>query len=98
MPERETFGTFERPWEEMPMPTRTMPQTRSPRRPRHERRMHVVPAPAPRPEPMHRDERRLRDSGGPDDRAAYHCACGYLFEARVTTSVACPNCATPQAW
>ena len=95
---RETFEGFERPWEESPMPTKTVPATRSPQRPRHGRRMHVVPSPAPRPEPMHRDERRLRDSGGPDDRAAYLCACGYLFEAPVTTSVACPNCAAVQAW
>ena len=62
------------------------------------RRLHVVPAPEPRPEPMHRAERRLRDAGGPDDRACYSCGCGYLFEAPVTTSVRCPHCETVQAW
>lgn len=67
-------------------------------RPRHERRLHIVPKPEPRPAPMHRDERRLRDAGGPDDRACYSCECGYLFEAEVSTSVSCPHCGTAQAW
>jgi hypothetical protein len=44
------------------------------------------------------DERRLRESGGPHDRAMYTCGCGYVFEADVTTSVACPHCGTAQAW
>ena len=43
-------------------------------------------------------EWRLRASGGPDDRAHYHCRCGYVFEASVSTSVSCPNCGTGQAW
>ena len=47
---------------------------------------------------MHRDERRLRDAGGPHDRACYSCGCGYLFEAPVSASVHCPNCETEQAW
>ncbi|MDX6690779.1 MAG: hypothetical protein QOG15_2236 [Solirubrobacteraceae bacterium] len=68
------------------------------RRPQRQRRLHVVPAPTPRPEPMHPAERRMRAAGGPDDRACYSCGCGYLFEARVTTSVTCPNCDTVQAW
>ena len=96
MLERETLGGFSRLLEYQPMP-KTMRQTRI-RRPRHERRLHVVPPPAPRPEPMHPQERRLRDSGGPDDRACYLCECGYLFEAQVSTSVACPNCGGGQAW
>ena len=54
------------------------------------RRMHVVPDPEPRPEPVHPAERRMRDSGGPDDRAVYTCLCGYLFEAPVTASVSVP--------
>jgi hypothetical protein len=62
------------------------------------RRLHVVPAPEPRPEPMHPAERRLRDAGGPDDRACYSCCCGYFFEAPVSTSVRCPHCDTLQAW
>ena len=44
------------------------------------------------------DERRLRESGGPDDRAMYTCSCGYVFEADVTTSVTCPHCGAGQAW
>ncbi|HUR84308.1 MAG TPA: hypothetical protein VMY78_03110 [Solirubrobacteraceae bacterium] len=47
---------------------------------------------------MHRDERRLRDAGGPHDRACYSCGCGYLFEAPVSASVHCPHCKTEQAW
>lgn len=62
------------------------------------RRLHIVPTPQPRPEPMHRDERRLRDAGGPHDRACYSCGCGYLFEAPVSASVYCPNCKIEQAW
>jgi rubrerythrin len=43
-------------------------------------------------------ERRLREAGGPDDRAQYTCTCGYVFEADVSTSVACPHCGAAQAW
>jgi hypothetical protein len=66
--------------------------------PPRRQRLHIVPSPAPRPEPEHSDERRLRDAGGPHDRACYSCACGYLFEAPVSASVRCPNCQTEQAW
>ena len=62
------------------------------------RRMHVVPDPEPRPEPVHAEERRWREAGGPDDRAVYTCLCGYLFEAPVTASVTCPHCGVGQAW
>ena len=64
------------------------------------RRPHVSPAPA-QPEPPEADltdERRMRESGGPDDRAMYTCSCGYVFEADVTTSVTCPHCGSGQAW
>jgi hypothetical protein len=37
-------------------------------------------------------------AGGPQDRAAYRCACGYVFEAPVSTTVGCPNCGGTQAW
>jgi hypothetical protein len=78
-----------------PVPFRPdKPADEPPRR----RRLHIVPSPAPRPEPEHSDERRLRDAGGPHDRACYSCACGYLFEAPVSASVQCPNCQTEQAW
>jgi hypothetical protein len=43
-------------------------------------------------------ETRLRASGGPDDHASYQCSCGFVFDADVTTSVACPHCGTSQAW
>ncbi len=58
-------------------------------------------APEPEPDPSRddlADERRARESGGPDDRATYSCLCGYVFEADVTTSVACPHCGAAQAW
>jgi hypothetical protein len=59
--------------------------------------------PAPRPAPPVAaddlaDERRARESGGPEDRAMYTCSCGYVFQAEVSTSVACPHCGTGQAW
>jgi hypothetical protein len=41
---------------------------------------------------------RVRESGGPTDLACYACQCGYVFAAAVSTTVACPNCGTPQAW
>ena len=44
------------------------------------------------------DERRLRASGGPNDRAQYTCGCGFVWEADVSASVACPHCGTSQAW
>jgi hypothetical protein len=63
------------------------------------RRPHLSPAPAaPETEPDLADERRMRESGGPDDRAMYTCSCGYVFQADVTTSVTCPHCGTGQAW
>jgi hypothetical protein len=56
---------------------------------------------APLPEPPgdeHADEWRMRAAGGPADRAQYGCVCGYVFQADVSTSVACPNCGAAQAW
>jgi hypothetical protein len=41
---------------------------------------------------------RVREAGGPIDRASYACTCGYLFSASVSTSVMCPHCGTDQAW
>ena len=41
---------------------------------------------------------RERDAGGPEDRAAYRCTCGCLFEAPVSTTVGCPHCGGEQAW
>jgi hypothetical protein len=42
--------------------------------------------------------RRTREAGGPEDQAHYSCTCGYVFEADVSTSVACPHCGCQQAW
>ncbi|MFI5004831.1 MAG: hypothetical protein ACHQE6_07450 [Solirubrobacterales bacterium] len=41
---------------------------------------------------------RVREAGGPTDRASYACQCGYLFTAAVSTTVGCPHCGTAQAW
>jgi hypothetical protein len=76
----------------------TIRQTKTAAQPPRWRRLHIVPSPAPLPEPMHADERRLRDAGGPHDRACYSCGCGYFFEAPVSASVQCPHCNTEQAW
>ncbi len=62
---------------------------------RHER--NELPA-APVDEPDLADERRARESGGPEDHAMYTCTCGYVFQAKVSTSVACPHCGAGQAW
>ena len=56
------------------------------------------PGPDPADDPALADERRLREAGGPDDRSLYRCGCGYIFEAAVTTDVACPHCGATQAW
>lgn len=80
------------------MTTSTLPRITPRCHERTARRMHVVPRKAPRPEPMHPAERRMRDAGGPNDRACYACECGYVFQADVSTSVDCPNCHTAQAW
>jgi hypothetical protein len=41
---------------------------------------------------------RVRDAGGPIDRASYTCMCGYVFLAPVSTTVECPHCRAAQAW
>jgi hypothetical protein len=58
------------------------------------------PVSPPNSERLRRDPaaQRVRAEGGPLDRASYSCQCGYLFEAPVTTTVECPNCAAHQAW
>jgi hypothetical protein len=43
-------------------------------------------------------EARVREAGGPEDRACYTCSCGLVFQAPVSTSVECPHCGTDQAW
>jgi hypothetical protein len=58
----------------------------------------AAPEAAPLPEGDLADERRAREAGGPEDRAMYTCSCGYVFQAEVSTSVACPHCGAGQAW
>ncbi len=41
---------------------------------------------------------RVRSAGGPLDEASYVCACGFVFRAPVSTTVACPHCRATQAW
>jgi hypothetical protein len=41
---------------------------------------------------------RVRNAGGPVDRASYACQCGYVFAAEVSTTVECPHCGVGQAW
>ena len=41
---------------------------------------------------------RVRDAGGPVDKASYSCECGYVFLAPVSTTVRCPHCDAGQAW
>jgi hypothetical protein len=41
---------------------------------------------------------RVREAGGPIDRASYTCTCGYVFLASVSTTVECPHCHAAQAW
>jgi len=53
---------------------------------------------APAPQACDPAVQRVREAGGPVDRASYVCQCGYLFSAAVSTTVACPHCGTDQAW
>jgi hypothetical protein len=80
------------------------------REPRHARRHRrgrdvradapVAPEPISQPAPQPGDPaaQRVREAGGPVDRASYACPCGYLFRASVSTSVVCPHCGADQAW
>ena len=42
--------------------------------------------------------KRAQEAGGPLDRACYTCACGFVFAAPGSTTVACPHCGASQAW
>ncbi|HLH15418.1 MAG TPA: hypothetical protein VKV16_11555 [Solirubrobacteraceae bacterium] len=44
------------------------------------------------------DAQRVREAGGPLDRASYSCSCGCVFDAAVSTSVGCPHCGAEQVW
>jgi hypothetical protein len=84
----------------MTMRQRLAPLPAKPGRPRTvpDRRAQREPGKPPTPRPGLADERRLRSEGGPEDLAVYQCGCGCVFEARVSTSVACPHCDAGQAW
>jgi hypothetical protein len=59
----------------------------------------AVPASAvPRARPVDAAAERVREAGGPLDRACYSCGCGYQFSAPVSTTVSCPHCGAGQAW
>jgi hypothetical protein len=71
------------------------PARRAPSRP--DRQAAAPERPAPPPQPLG-PEARVREAGGPEDRASYTCPCGMAFSALVSTSVSCPRCGTDQAW
>jgi hypothetical protein len=92
---------------------RVRPQRPTDRRPLADRRPHVIGRPVADPPGRSDDaeaevagpadtnlaaERRHRASVAPEDQALYSCSCGYVFQASVSTSVACPQCGTCQAW
>jgi hypothetical protein len=80
-------------------PKRTTDHHRKASPARRLRTVEAVRAPEPAPPAEDRaQERRVRESGGPIDRAHYACACGFVFEADVSTSVSCPHCGAGQAW
>ena len=64
------------------------------------RRRGHAPSPRPAPDPNGpQPEPRIREAfGGPKDLATYSCVCGFQWEARVSTTVACPHCGVTQAW
>jgi hypothetical protein len=79
----------------------TLRERRRSRDEQHRRRpVHVAPERAPAPPARAADlaVARVRSAGGPLDEASYACACGLLFRAPVSTTVACPHCHAPQAW
>jgi hypothetical protein len=72
---------------------------------RRHRGRHATTTPSPAPatsvavsRPADPAAQRARAAGGPIDRAAYTCECGYVFSAPVSTTVHCPHCGAGQAW
>jgi len=80
--------------------TARLPQTLTRLRPTARRRGHraadrievALPVDALAP------EARVREAGGPEDRAHYTCCCGMVFSAPVSASVSCPACGVDQDW
>jgi len=56
------------------------------------------PAAAPPLGPSDLAVQRVRDAGGPVDKASYSCECGCVFVAAVSTTVKCPHCEAGQTW
>jgi hypothetical protein len=77
-------------------PQRSSSRTRLGRR--AVRRAAAADAELASPQPQPSPHARERAAGGPEDLAAYRCACGYVFEAPVSTTVGCPHCGGTQAW
>ena len=48
--------------------------------------------------PPHATAARRRLEPATEDQAMYSCACGFIFQAAVSTSVGCPHCGGSQAW
>ena len=89
---RRTGGLLPRRERPVPAPPEAAP--RAPAPPSEE-------PPAPPPAAAGKDltdERRLRESGGPEDRQLYACDCGFAWRGAVSASAACPHCGTEQAW
>jgi hypothetical protein len=69
------------------------------RRARHRPAPFPRPAAAARPHQPHGPAEALnRRVAGPQDRALYHCECGFHWTGEVTASPGCPHCGTAQAW
>jgi hypothetical protein len=60
-----------------------------------QRRTRSAPEPLIVPDPA---VLRVRRAGGPIDEASYTCECGCVFQAPVSTTVACPHCEAQQPW
>jgi hypothetical protein len=94
------------------LPQHPFAERRHSRRRRRRRARHEAPAtPAPAAQPVREvtlvvhsgsssdpAAQRVREAGGPIDRASYTCVCGYVFLAPVSTTVQCPHCSAAQAW
>jgi hypothetical protein len=77
---------------------RTLGESRQRRRRSRARRVAATATPQPSGWAIDSAAERVREAGGPLDRAAYSCQCGYQFSAPVSTTVHCPHCGTGQAW
>jgi hypothetical protein len=95
----------------IPLPQHPFAERRHPRRRRRRTRHEVGATPAPEAQalcettlvvhtesPSDPAAQRVREAGGPIDRASYTCMCGYVFLAPVSTTVQCPHCSAAQAW